>query len=293
MSKSSGFYPTDDWRTTQGWGENPQDYAGVGQLGHNGYDSPEAIGTPIHPFDDGVVEFAGWGGNHPWLGAIAGYTVLVRHRWGYSSYNHQSKVLARVGDKVTPNTVIGLSGQSGWATGPHTHADTMPLRPNFGNGFAGRVNPATLINLSPRGASRLGENIVMNTYDRTDTSKKRIAKAGRVQLSKGGKPLSLISTAAKPAKPKTTPYLIDASIEAEGFAEGDQLLIYLTNEKGSRISPRRRVSAQRNGLIQETISTKVMAKQGDVVYLELYAASGNQTGTVTRMESSAWLLKAA
>lgn len=169
--KPTGTWPLDHVVKTQGWGENPAYYVQFGQKGHNGIDlghNPE--GTPIYAVAPGVVEFAGWGGGHNWLGDIAGNTVLIRHPWGYSSYNHQSRVKAKAGQKVTANTVIGYIGSSGAATGPHLHFDTLPLEPNFDNGFSGRVRPSTLITLRERGQE--SEKITMKSYTPKDTNAK-------------------------------------------------------------------------------------------------------------------------
>ena len=150
MSTPIATYPLDTWDQTQGFGDNPEFYASVGQKGHNGLDSKAAVGTPIFACASGVVDFAGWGGHDSRVGEIAGYTVIIRHTWGYSSYNHQSKVLVKAGDKVTAKTKIGLSGKSGWATGPHVHFDVWPLTPNWDNGYAGRVRPSSLVTLKKR-----------------------------------------------------------------------------------------------------------------------------------------------
>lgn len=38
-----------------------------------------------------------------------------------SRWDHLDKIYVYPGEKVTINDVIGLEGQTGWATGPHLH----------------------------------------------------------------------------------------------------------------------------------------------------------------------------
>ncbi len=48
--------------------------------------------------------------------------VTVKHSDGFSTvYVHLNDALVKVGDKVTQGQRIGLSGGTGWSTGPHMH----------------------------------------------------------------------------------------------------------------------------------------------------------------------------
>lgn len=145
------WWPLDNPRLTGEWANSPEFYRP--QLGHNGLDFGCGTGTPVYSTDDGVIEFEGWGQNHPWMGAIAGISAIVRHAWGYSGYAHLSQTIVSKGQSVARGQLIGHSGNTGGSTGPHLHFETLPPNPNFGNGFAGRVNPRTFINPQPRGSS--------------------------------------------------------------------------------------------------------------------------------------------
>ena len=82
---------------------------------HRGIDLGVDVGTPVRPVLSGRVRFAG---------TMRGYGKVIRIDHGdemLSVYAHLSEISVREGEKVTKATVIGLTGQSGNATGPHLH----------------------------------------------------------------------------------------------------------------------------------------------------------------------------
>ena len=82
---------------------------------HRGIDLAARIGTPVRPVLSGRVQFAG---------TMRGYGKVVWIEHGedaLSVYGHLSEVTVKEGQKVTKSTVIGRTGQSGNATGPHLH----------------------------------------------------------------------------------------------------------------------------------------------------------------------------
>lgn len=69
-------------------------------------------GSEVHAAADGTVQSAGWFGDK-------GYGVVIGHDDGYmTGYYHLQSVNVSEGDKVKAGDVIGLTGQSGNATGP-------------------------------------------------------------------------------------------------------------------------------------------------------------------------------
>jgi murein DD-endopeptidase MepM/ murein hydrolase activator NlpD len=87
--------------------------------GHNGIDLRAAIGTPVHAALDGVV----WQTN---LGIAPncqyGKWVLIKHPDGLSTlYAHLSSITVSAGQTVSTGDLIGYSGSTGYATGPHLH----------------------------------------------------------------------------------------------------------------------------------------------------------------------------
>ena len=96
---------------------------------HPGVDIGCPIGTPIYATNDGVVLQAGWnnGGYGNW--------VLMSNGNGIETvYGHMSKVAVSAGETVHKGEIIGYSGETGFATGPHLHYEVRV------NGTA--VNPA-------------------------------------------------------------------------------------------------------------------------------------------------------
>lgn len=92
-----------------------------GKQGHNGADFRADIGTPVLAAERGVIEAVG-DTDTGCRGASYGKWVLIRHPNNLSTlYAHLSAVSAVFGQKVARGERIGLSGKSGYATGPHLH----------------------------------------------------------------------------------------------------------------------------------------------------------------------------
>jgi murein DD-endopeptidase MepM/ murein hydrolase activator NlpD len=151
-------WPLDKVKVTGEWANSPDFYAQFGQRGHNGIDLAAGVGTPVYATDAGTVVAEGWGSNDSWMGSIAGIYVRIQHSWGYSAYAHLSRTIVDAGQRVKRGQLIGFSGATGVGTGPHLHFETFPSNPNFGNGFAGRVNPRTW-GLVARGSSNASKPV--------------------------------------------------------------------------------------------------------------------------------------
>lgn len=82
---------------------------------HLGIDIGAKRGTNIYATNDGKVVFSGWLGGY-------GRAIKIKHKGGYLSlYAHQSKLLAKKGQRVKNGQVIGRVGSTGRSTGPHLH----------------------------------------------------------------------------------------------------------------------------------------------------------------------------
>jgi murein DD-endopeptidase MepM/ murein hydrolase activator NlpD len=89
--------------------------------GHNGIDLKAPIGTPIMAALDGTIEGTG-NTDTACPGASYGKWVLIKHNNGLSTlYAHLSVIQAAAGQSVSTGDIIGYSGITGYATGPHLH----------------------------------------------------------------------------------------------------------------------------------------------------------------------------
>ncbi len=98
------------------------------QVFHTGIDIANSTGTPVTPFMQGEVVYAGeifWGyGKH----------IIIDHGDNIRSiYGHLDKIFVFDGQKVNIGDEIGQIGSTGWSTGPHLHLETrvygLPVNP--------------------------------------------------------------------------------------------------------------------------------------------------------------------
>ena len=92
-------------------------------------------GVPIFACDNGNVSYAD---NVP---DADGLGINILHNWGLSQYWHLSKLIAKIGGTVKKGELIGFSGHSGWATGPHLHFGIKVTGENVAN-MRGWADPA-------------------------------------------------------------------------------------------------------------------------------------------------------
>lgn len=97
---------------------NPQVYNGKG---HNAIDVAAPIGTPVRAALAGVV--LGTGNTDQARGCYSfGKWIMITHGNGLSTlYSHLSSIDVTRSQNVSTGQVIGLSGMTGYATGPHLH----------------------------------------------------------------------------------------------------------------------------------------------------------------------------
>ena len=82
---------------------------------HAGIDFGVPTGTDVRACAQGKVVFAG-------LRIVTGNSVILEHLPGvYSLYYHMDKIAVAKGDIVDTGALLGKSGSTGLATGPHLH----------------------------------------------------------------------------------------------------------------------------------------------------------------------------
>ncbi len=97
---------------------NPQIYNGHG---HNAIDIAASIGTPVDAALSGTV--LGTGNTDLIRGCYSfGKWVMIEHGNGLNTlYSHLSSIEVAKGQSVSTGQLIGFSGMTGYATGPHLH----------------------------------------------------------------------------------------------------------------------------------------------------------------------------
>jgi murein DD-endopeptidase MepM/ murein hydrolase activator NlpD len=86
---------------------------------HTGLDIDGEFDSPVYAAEAGVVEFVGENEGY-------GNTYIINHGNGLKTlYAHLSKMFAKVGQQVARGEVLGLIGDTGWATGTHLHFEVM------------------------------------------------------------------------------------------------------------------------------------------------------------------------
>jgi murein DD-endopeptidase MepM/ murein hydrolase activator NlpD len=114
-------WPVDNVRITQYFGNTPFAQSGAySGKGHNGIDLAAPIGTPLKAALSGVV--LATGDTDVGRCYSFGKWVMIKHPNGLSTmYSHLSQIKAVPGQSVSTGQLIGYSGETGYATGPHLH----------------------------------------------------------------------------------------------------------------------------------------------------------------------------
>lgn len=123
---------------TQGFGQNPENYAAYGMNGHNGIDFGIPEGTTIYAPHDGVVTVKDHGTKD------YGLHVVITDTKRQSVLAHLSSCSLTDGQTISQGDPIGKSGKSGDATGPHLHWTFKILKngvaQNKDNGYQGAMD---------------------------------------------------------------------------------------------------------------------------------------------------------
>ena len=101
------------------FGQNPNPFTGQSYF-HTGIDcSTYRSGDMLVATGDGKVIFAGAEGGY-------GRCVIIAHAYGYvTRYGHMERIMVRSGQTVKQGQGIGILGNSGVSTAPHTHYEVI------------------------------------------------------------------------------------------------------------------------------------------------------------------------
>ncbi|HUV42291.1 MAG TPA: peptidoglycan DD-metalloendopeptidase family protein [Patescibacteria group bacterium] len=124
------------------FGDAPEWYLKRAGYPHNGLDFAMPEGTPILACDDGKITYAD---NIPDSDGIG---INIGHDWGLSQYWHLRLLSATLGQVVKRGEMIGHSGRTGWATGPHLHFGTKRPEDSLPE-MRGWANPITYMAETP------------------------------------------------------------------------------------------------------------------------------------------------
>lgn len=112
--------------------------------GHNGIDFRAAIGSPVLASEGGTVRAVG-DTDLACRRASYGRWILIDHANNLATlYAHLSLIKVRPGDSVNRGELIGYSGRTGYATGPHLHFTVFARQAVEIVGFPSRVCGRTM-----------------------------------------------------------------------------------------------------------------------------------------------------
>lgn len=123
---------------TQEFGEHPEVYVRWGLPGHNGRDYGAPENTPAAASADGIVDKVGYEN-----GGFGLYVKLKHPGLIYTYYAHLNKALVEPGQRLSAGDTIGLSGSTGYTTGPHLHFGVKG--PGGDPAYQGWLDPALLM----------------------------------------------------------------------------------------------------------------------------------------------------
>lgn len=115
-------WPLESVRLTQNFGDTAFARSGAyNGKGHNGIDFAASIGTPVKAALTGTV--LGTGNTDSVRGCYSfGKWVMIKHANGLNTmYAHLSQINVSQGQSVATGDIVGYSGETGYATGPHLH----------------------------------------------------------------------------------------------------------------------------------------------------------------------------
>lgn len=118
-------WPTRGWLSSY-FGKRKSPFTGRTVM-HEGIDFAANVGTPVIATADGIVAKVEYSPTY-------GNTVVIDHGYGYQTlYAHNSRILAKSGQRIKRGDKIAQVGNTGMSTGPHLHYEIhlngIPINP--------------------------------------------------------------------------------------------------------------------------------------------------------------------
>ena len=145
---------------------NNDGFSHTGQSAY-AFDFSIGLGTPLVAIADGTVSHA-YGGTKPgdpcYDGGgqecinAANFVTLQHNDGTMSIYGHLSSVDVEPGELVPRGVAIGLSGSSGWSTGPHAH---VARQEGCGSGWCQSI-AVTFTDVPGDGVPKTGDTVTSN-----------------------------------------------------------------------------------------------------------------------------------
>ncbi len=117
-------FPVENVIITQGYGRTSFARKAYKSAFHNGVDIGVPIGTPVYAAADGVVLRVDNNdkGTAKWRHYLYGKYIVISHSNNLATlYGHLSRQVVKAGDIIKRGQLIGYSGETGYAFGPHVH----------------------------------------------------------------------------------------------------------------------------------------------------------------------------
>lgn len=134
-------YPVASVAITQGFGLTSFSQASGAYFKgvHNGVDFRASVGAEVFSAEDGIIWETG-NSDLSCSGGSYGKWILIKHENNLATlYAHLSLIKINKGERVSRGQLIGYSGKTGYATGPHLHFTVYDSRTiRFGDSSSGR-----------------------------------------------------------------------------------------------------------------------------------------------------------
>lgn len=273
---------------------------------HYGTDFAVPVNTPLVACFDGVIDYAGGDGasgqiNGVWANG-EGLTVdIVRADGLRARYGHMNRIDVVKGQRVKAGQQIGLSGNTGFTTGPHCHWE---LRWDAAWSGGAWVDPRGLdmrllstlttdFNPIKKGAD------MVTPISYQDRKARTIKRGGQTWARRKNQSLD---SQANNIVGAPGAYSITGHIFAEGLQPGDVIILTPVRQSTKHKEPWKHASphyeqyavAGPDGKIRESVEWKLGTTTGDMIFLAVKVHPNNKSTSakITLIDSDAYLYSA-